>query len=310
MLAGSPAAAVVVDRIAAVVNDEVVTLSEIYDLGGEFIDARVAALGEASRAEAELEVLDSLVMRSLVTQEISRLELQVAQVELDRAVDDIARRNGMDRDTLKVEVERSGLPWDDYLTELGGSLEQAKFSQAVIRPRISVNEDELLDAYRRMVATLPVSEQYELGAIFLSNPPDATLEDRAALMLNAQEAAARVVAGESFEVVAVEVDQGPYGAKGGHMGLYRKGELVAELDEVAFSLGVGEISAPIETPQGIFLLYVFDRLQDEAQPFESVREELFERVYSDRIDDETEQWYQQARRRASVIVKLTDNPAL
>jgi foldase protein PrsA len=129
-------------------------------------------------------------------------------------------------------------------------------------------------------------------------------------MLNAQEAAARVVAGESFEVVAVEVDQGPYGAKGGHMGLYRKGELVAELDEVAFSLGVGEISAPIETPQGIFLLYVFDRLQDEAQPFESVREELFERVYSDRIDDETEQWYQQARRRASVIVKLTDNPAL
>ncbi len=116
----SPARAAVVDRIAAVVNDEVVTLSEVYDLGREFIAQRTKATpGDAKvRRAAELEVLDSIVRRRLVAQEMKRLQLEVTPVEVDRAIDDVARRHGLDRTKLQAEVERSGVTWGKYREEI------------------------------------------------------------------------------------------------------------------------------------------------------------------------------------------------
>ena len=165
-----PLRAEVVDRVAAVVNDEVITLSDIYVLGESFIESNVAGAPDPDtvRRTLELEVLDALILRTLIAQEIERLGLGVTEVELDRTVDDIARRNALDRGSLRREVERGGMPWEAYLEELRENLRQMKFNQAVIRPRIAVNEDELLDAYRRMIGSMDLPQQVQLGAIFLA----------------------------------------------------------------------------------------------------------------------------------------------
>ena len=320
----------VVDRVAAVVNGEVITLSEVYDLGGDFIEQRAAEGADpALRRDGELEVLDSLILRRLISQEIERLGLDVTEVELDRAIDDIAQRNGLNREQLQTEVERTGLPWSEYRTELKENLRQMKFNQGVIQPRITVNEDELKDAYRRLVSAAELPEVVELGAIFIAAPPLAPEIDLASLpreqraeaqrlireaevaaQQNAEKIAAiqeRIAAGEDFAEIAALADEGPYGAQGGRMGTYREGELVATLDEPAFALQVGELSAPIVTGQGSFLLYVFDRYPESPPEFDEVRDRLFEQVYAERIEDETEIWYQQSRRKSAVLIKLEES---
>jgi peptidyl-prolyl cis-trans isomerase SurA len=299
-----PLHAEVTDRIAAVVNDEVITLSDIYDLGGDFIEEQAGARPELRRG-LELEVLDALILRSLIAQEIERLGLSVTEVELDRTIDDIAGRNGLDRDSLKQEVERGGLPWDNYLEELRENIRQMKFSQAVIRPRIAVNEDELKDAYLRMTSSMDLPQQAQLGAIFLALDPAGGEEAQAVLLERSLVARQRVVDGEDFATVSAELDEGPYGSQGGTMGLYSQGELVTSLDGPAFSTPIGEISEPIVTAQGIFLLYIFDRHASDIAPFEEVRDQLLNQVYADRIDLETDLWYEQARRKAALSIKLS-----
>ena len=313
VLAVATADAGVVDRVAAVVNDDVIVLSEVYDLGADYIDQKTAAGGgtPAARRLAELEVVESLVQRRLISQEITRLGLDVTDLEMDRTVDDIASRNGMDRDTLRAEVEKTGLPWAEYKTELRENLRQMKFNEAVIRPRIAVDEDELLDAYKRLVNSADRPMVAELGAIFLSVPADATEAQRDAVRETARATKARIDGGEDFAAVAAEVDQGPYGAQGGKMGSYKKGELVGTLDEVAFSLETGQTSTPIDTPQGVFLLYAFSVAQEGAAEFADVRDKLFDQVYSERIESEVDQWYNGARRQAAVLIKLeSPDPAL
>ena len=305
LLGGGPVAAVVVDRVAAVVNDDVITLSEVYDLGSEFIEQH-AVDGAHARRAAELEVLESLVQRSLISQEIDRLGLEVGELEMERAVDDIARRNGLERDQLRIEVERTGMSWALYREELRENLRQSRFSQAVIQPRISVNEDELQDAYRRSLASDARPQTADLGAIFFPFPADSDAATRDALLAEADAAHARIDGGEAFSAVAAEVDRGPYGARGGAMGSYRQGELVAELDGPAFALPEGAVSAPIATGQGIFLLEIRNRQTDEAPTFEEARDQIFEQVYADRIEDEVAQWYEQARRGAAVSIKLQE----
>lgn len=313
VLSVATADAGVVDRVAAVVNDDVIVLSEVYDLGADYIEQKTVAGGgtPAARRLAELEVVESLVQRRLISQEITRLGLDVTDLEMDRTIDDIASRNGMDRDTLKAEVEKTGLPWAEYKLELRENLRQMKFNEAVIRPRIAVDEDELLDAYKRLVNSADRPMVAELGAIFLSVPSDATDEQRAMVRATARTTKARIDGGEDFAKVAAEVDQGPYGAQGGKMGSYKQGELVGTLDEVAFSLTTGQTSEPIDTPQGVFLLHAFSVAQEGAAAFDDVRDKLFDQVYSERIESEVDQWYNGARRQAAVLIKLeSPDPAL
>ena len=313
LLAAATADAGVVDRVAAVVNDDVIVLSEVYDLGDEYIEQATAAGGgtPTSRRTAELEVVESLVQRRLISQEITRLGLDVTDLEMDRTIDDIASRNGMDRENLRAEVEKTGLPWAEYKAELRENLRQMKFNEAVIRPRIAVDEDELLDAYKRLVNSADRPVIADLGAIFLTVPAGADEAGREAMRAKARAAKARVDGGEDFSAVAGEVDQGPYGVQGGKMGSYKKGELVGTLDEIAFSLATGETSDPVDTPQGIFLLHAFSVAQEGAASFDDVRDKLFDQVYSVRIESEVDQWYTGARRQASVIIKLeSPDPAL
>ncbi len=299
-----PAHAAPVDRIAAVVNDEVVTLSEVYELGRDFIETRAQNGSPAERRTAELEVLDSLIRRCLVEQTVTELQIDATNDDVDRAVSDIARRNGVDVPALRKEIERSGVQWQQYRDEIQEVLREQKFTQMLIRPRIVENEDEIRSAYQRMVAGADQPERAELGAIFLAYPPEATDADKAKLVERAAAVRARVTGGEPFAAVSAEVDQGPYGANGGAMGTFVDGELVGDLNGPVFATAVGDVTPPIATAQGVFLIEVRKREAVPVRPYEAVRDEIAAKVFEGRIEREKDAWYQQARREAAVVIKL------
>jgi len=301
---GGSAQAATVDRIAAVVNEEVVTLSEVYELGRAFIDERARSGTDTDRRTAELEVLDSLIRRRLITQEMLRLQIDAADIEVDRMVDDIARRSGVARDVLRTEIERGGVSWSQYRDEVREMIRDQKFTQMIIRPRIVENEDEIRDAYQRMATQSDQPERVELGAIFFGYPVDGSEAGKAATLDLVELARKRLATGESFAVVSAALDTGPYGANGGSMGTFVQGELVGELDGPAFSTEVGELSSPIETAQGVFLLKVRSREKIPLRAYEEVRDEIASKVFEGRIEREKDTWYQQARRNAAVEIKI------
>lgn len=298
------AQAAMVDRVAAVVNDDVITLSEIYELGGPFIEERVQAGGPGARRAAELEVLETQIQRKLISQEIARLALDVTDEELRRALANVVRGSGLDEAQFRAEVERAGLSWSAYLAEARESLRFEKFKANVLVPRVNVNEDEVRDAWRRAYSGADQPMVQDLGAIHLRFPDGADDAARAEVLGRASAVRARLAAGEPFATVAAEVDEGPFKAQGGRMGTFRQGELVPELEGPVSALAVGGVSEPVVMSHGVFLLTVFDRRAADPPPFDEVRGQLTEQVYGQRIEEELEQWLQSARRRAAVAIKL------
>jgi peptidyl-prolyl cis-trans isomerase SurA len=296
--------AAVVDRVAAVVDDEVITLSEVYELGRTFIDERTSQ-GEgtaAQRRAAELEVLDSIIRRRMITQYLQQIEMDVNDEHIERAIDDVARRHGVERTDLRAEVERSGVTWGTYREEIRASLREQSFGQ-MIRSRVVENEDQIRDAYGRMQAGADLPLVVELGAIYLAY---AAVEAKEAALQKAEMIRARVISGESFGALSAEFDNGPYGAKDGAMGSYSEGELVDVLNGPAFSVEVGAVSAPVITEQGVFLLEVRGREKQPLRPYEEVRDEIAARIYEGQIEREKDTWYQQRRRTASVEIHLEE----
>jgi peptidyl-prolyl cis-trans isomerase SurA len=306
-LVASVARAEIVDRVAAVVDEQVVTLSEVYQLGRAFIDERTRAVdaGPTERRAAELEVLDSIIRRRLVSQYLEELQMDVTDDDIERAIDEVSRRHGVERDALRAEVERSGVTWGAYRDEIREALRDQAFGQ-MIRGRVVENEDQIRDAYRRMQDGAELPMVVDLGAIFL---PHAAFESRAASLAQATAIRARFVAGEPFAALSAEFDQGPYGANGGAMGTYRDGELVGELNGPAFSVAVGTVSDPLTTDQGVFLLEIRKRDKEPLRPYEEVRDEIAARIYQGQIDREKDAWYQQQRRKAAVEVRLEEPKA-
>ncbi len=303
----SLAQAAVVDRVAAVVDNEVVTLSEVYQLGRTFIEERVRTAENSSveRRAAELEVLDSIIRRRLITQYLLQVSMDVTDEHVERAIDDVARRHGVERQALRAEVERSGVTWGAYREEIREALRDQSFGQ-LIRGRVVENEDQIRDAYRRMQDGADNPMVVDLGAIFLSN---AAFKDAASALAKATEIRALLDGGESFAALSAKFDQGPYGANGGAMGTYREGELVDELDKPVFAMNIGEITQPIATDQGVFLLELRKRDKEPLRPYEEVREDIAQRIYQGQIEQEKDTWYQQQRRKSAVEIRLEEPQA-
>lgn len=291
---------VVLDRVAASVNDEVVTLTEIYEFAGAYIDEQVQARGEGSRHAAEREVLERLIARKLVDQEITGLHLDVSGDELDRAMADIASRNGLDMTSLRREIEKTGMSWDQYRSQLEGDLRQMKFAQAVLRPRINISEDELRDAYNRIGATVP--RLAHVQAIFLSIDDPSTKD---AVLAKAKSLRDQAIGGADFAALSAQNDQAGFGGQGGDMGTFKAGELMPELDKAVFATAAGGIAEPVVLSQGVFLLKVVG-FESGADDFQNVRDQLMEQLFQQRMSEEQERWYQQARSRASIKIFLPE----
>lgn len=292
------ARAAVVDRVAAVVNDDIILRSEIYELGSTYIEENVHN-GEP-RARLEADVLDRLIERALVDQEVARLHLAPSDADLDRAIDDTAQRNGLDRDGLKAELARQGLAWDDYRNEMRASLKDYRFAQVVLRPRITITDDELRDLWLR--SGHAGEQEATVEALALALPASADAATIAAVHTKAAEVVAKSKAGTPWKDLADQYDEAKFKEKGGEMGTFRKGELVGPLDGAAFGAAVGE-PVVIDMAGAVFVVRVAAR-HTATSGFEEARAQLENQIFQDRMEDEKERWYQQARRDAAIRVLL------
>ncbi|GDX79419.1 chaperone SurA [Deltaproteobacteria bacterium] len=289
------------DRVAAVVNDEVITLSEVYELGGDYVEEAVTGGGESMRHSAEHAVLERLIERKLVEQQITNLHLDVTEVELDKAIDEVSRRNGMDRDQVRAAVEQQGMDWDTFRAEQKEQLRELKFQRSVLQPRVTITDDELRDAYMRAGGSLG-GEVATLQGIMVAVPAGADTAKLESVRARAREAMVKVDGGVPFAEVSAAYDEGPTKASGGEMGEFQRGQLVPALDTPVFAAEVNKAFI-VELPTALFVFRVTKRHKVDTG-LEEVRGKLTDAIFQTRMQEEQKRWYEQARRAAVVRVLL------
>jgi len=293
----------VVERVAAVVNNEVIALSQIYEIGAEFIaEATSSDDSPAARRAAELQVLEELVAQELMIQEMARLAIDVTSTEVDQALDDISSRNGVDRARLKAEVERTGLVWATYRESITQELRGMKFNQVVLQPRVSISDDEVEGLYKNKAATMEGGRV--LDGIFMAWTEEVSAENPEAFLERFTEARSSLDAGTSWLDVVATFPESPYASQGGRMSAYQRGELVDSLETAAWALGLGEVSQPVLTEGGVFLLRYAEEAPIQLPDIDSIRPQLQAELMMGKLDQERELWLVQARRKASVEIKL------
>lgn len=254
-------------RIAAIVNDEIISA---YDL-----ESRIRLIIVSSNLPESPEVMERLrpqALRSLIDdrlrlQETKKAGITVADEELVRAMADIERANGMPADSLGRFLASRGVDKSALANQIEADVAWSKFLKARVMPRVQVSDDEI-DAGVKKLEEAKNKPQYLVAEIFL--PIDSPADEEEANTL-ANRMIGELRQGASFPALARNFSKGPTAAKGGNLGWILEGQLPADLDAAVRRLEPGQMSGAVRSLDGIRILHLRERRvggarHDEPEP--------------------------------------------
>ena len=242
-------------RIAAIVNDEVVSGFDVE----QRIKLVIASANMRDTAETRRrlrgQVLQGLVDERLQLQEAQRFNVEATPQDIDRAVAHIAAQNKIDTAQLERALRSRDVPRAVLEERLKAEITWTKLIQRRFSASVQIGDEEI-DEILTDLKDNAGKAQHRISEIFLpvSEPAELPQVQREALRLRQQ-----LNEGASFPAMAREFSRGSTANEGGQVGWVRPGQLGPELDAAITDLDVGEISQPVETVGGIYLIRLDDR---------------------------------------------------
>lgn len=302
-----PAVGQVVEEIVAVVNDDVITLTEYKEQFDATVQQLRSALqGEEYERQYQLlknEILNMMITDLLLMQQAREKNLNVSE-QVKMAIENIKKENNLESDDdLKRGLAQQGLDYGQWIKQLEDNmLKQATVYSEVDRS-IVLDDAEIVNYYKQHPAEFTEPEEYHVRAIYLA----AEGKDPAGLEATRALVSGKLEAGEPFNALAKEYSDGPAREAEGDLGRFKKGELDKTLEGAVSGLKAGETGAWVETKNGWYLLKLEEKKDSRLMTFEEVKKNVEERLYSEKKSKKLEE-YLKTLREKSYIKILKPNP--
>ena len=252
--------AALVDRIVAVVGNEVVTLSELTDRR-IFAEQQLRRQGTPlpERALLERQILERLILDKAQTQLANANGIRVEEAQIDRALERIAEGNNLSLADFRNRLEKDGIPFDKFRAEVRGQMQMTRLREREVDDRIEVSDSEI-DLYLEENAHLSgARNEFSLAHILVRLPDQASPERIEQARARAEKARQDAIAGGDFGKLAATYSDSPDALEGGLMG-WRAEDRLPELFTGALkSMRPGDVSTVLRSPGGFHILKLVDR---------------------------------------------------
>jgi len=305
-----------IDRVVAVVNDDVITLSELEKEGSIYFE-RIKAQAPAAEvdralAKAKEELLSSMVDKFIVRQQAAKLSISVGDKELDSAIDQILARNNATMEDFRRDLATMNISEQEYRDNLRDQVLQSKLINFEVRSRIVITEEDIQAYYQKEYTQKKGESGYHLLQMGFTWRNTVTLtqagfDTQEAAREKAEEIRARVRDGESFTELAKAYSNLPSASNGGDIGLFEKDEMAPYMKDAILGIRPGEITPIIETDntfQFFKLLSVREGDIVVKAPYESVREEIRDILYRQEMEVKYKEWVKSLREEAYIKILL------
>ena len=303
----SLAAGQVVEEIVAVVNEDVITLSDYkgqYDSTVQQL--RAAFQGEEYEKQLALlkkEMLNMMITDLLLMQQAKEKNLNVGE-QLKGAVENIKKENNIaSDDDLKRVLSQQGVDYEQWLRNLEENMLKQGLIYSEVDRSIVLDDSEIVGYYKLHPQEFTEPEEYKIRAVYLSTEGKAA----AALEEMKNEISGKLKAGEPFNVLAKDYSDGPAKETEGDLGTFKKGELDKALEQAVSKLKAGETSGWVETKNGWYLLKLEEKKDSRLMTFEEVKKNVEERLFTQKREKKLEE-YLKGLREGSYIKILKPNP--
>lgn len=245
---------VLLDRVAAVVNDGIVLVSDL-DRQQQLIAERLQQAGQQLPPGNILrqQVLERLIMQEIQMQRAERLGIKVADEMVNQALAEVATRNGIQFSDLPAALERQGVDYRSYREEVRREMTLSGLRQRDVYSRIYVSPREVEQCFAKRKTSPGDDVEYDLQHILVAVPASATPEQAEERVARAQDVYQRARRGDDFAQLAISYSDAGTALEGGALGWRKGSQLPSFASEIIPRLQAGEVTEPIRTPSGLHI---------------------------------------------------------
>ena len=253
------------DKILAVVNDEVILESDLQDMEQTIrqqIRQRDAAMPPSDILRKQ--VLERLIMQRLQIQEADKVGIRVGDDALNAALKQIADKNQLTLRQFRDVLEKDGYDFSQFRETIRDEMIIARLRKSQVEDRVVVSDREV----DNFLATQKIQDggqvEYDLQHILISLPEAASPEEVQAAQEKLEKVQALLKEGGDFSQVAAGYSDGQNALEGGELGWRKQGELPSLFADVVPTLAVGEVSQPLRSGSGFHLVRVKDKKSEDV----------------------------------------------
>ena len=298
-----------VDRIVAIVNDDIIVLSEL-DRELKPYREKIKANGYAPNEEKKMlfdmreKLLSVLIDDKLRDQEIAKSEdITVTREEVNGTIEKIKKDGYLTDEELREELEKGGLTMKAYTQQIREQILRGKLMNRKVVQQIIITPEDVRAYYDRHKDKYGGKTQYHLRHILMKKP--SLMEDKAqdkVIQEKMDDILEQLNSGASFEALAKAHSESPTGADGGDLGVFGLGSLSDQIKTGIRSLKPGQYSPVIDTDQGYQIFLLQDIIEEPGASLEDATAEIHEALYGEIVEKEYTAWIESLRKQAHIKI--------
>lgn len=299
--------AAVVDRIVAVVNDEIITL---YDLNNELrpYEENIKALGYSPDKARETlfkvrsDLLNKLIDQKLTDQQIKKNNIRVSSNEVDKAIERIKKSRSYTDEDLRAGLAQQGLTMEEYREKLKQQLLRSHLVNREVKSKIVVTNKEIEEYYDAHLEKYAGKPKYHIWNMAIRFSPYADETEKQGAKEKLEAVLAQLKQGRSFESLARETANVAEMPGGSDLGLFQLDELAPELQSVVRFMKAGEYSSILNSPNGYQIIYVEEVIAADPKAIADAKKEIEEILYNEAINNRFDSWLSELRERSHIKI--------
>lgn len=286
-----PAFSQQISKIAAVVNDDIITTRQL--------EQRIASQPGTVNSEAQrLQLLDMMIAELLMEQRSAEIGIEVTDDDIEKAITDVERQNNISRDQLEQALLAQGLTLQSYRQQLSRQIMRYKLMGREVQSKVDITRQEVRNYFQEHVDDYRQPPKVRISR--LSFPLGDNGEQA---QQDAELALRKLQQGETIDDVLLALSA-TTSIEGGEMGSFVAGELSLTFEQALSGLGNGETTDILTLGGLLHILKVEERIPGRVAELASVEADIREALRKDKMETKLQQWRDELRSEAYVDIRL------
>ena len=299
----------VLDKVAAKVNSEIITLSAIEERAELLRQKYVGAPISISEQDLLKDALNMIIEERLQIQEGKKFGFIVDENAIDAAVEDIKKKNGLADGQLQEMLKREGRTLESYKNHIRDQILVSKITQFEIGNRVKVSEKSIIKYYKKNQKDFWEEGKVRARHILFISERGSSENHRRAKLRQAKKVLSEIRKGSEFSKLAIKYSEDVSASSGGDVGFVKRGKMVREFEEAVFSLKPGQISDIVETEYGYHIIKVDEVLPGKTLILKDVKDQIHKILSMQKQKQVYDDWINELKKSAFIEVTLFDEPA-
>lgn len=275
------------DKIIAVVNDDVITQNELDNRIADFIVQLKLDKNSTEQMKAlTKQVLERMIGTRIQLQMAKQMGITIDDISLNRMIEKIAQSNNLSLDELKTTLSKDGVDFARFREQTREDLIVKQLQQRVVANKINISDQEVQRFIDNKLKKNNESGKYQIQHILISTPESATPEAISKAKEKADRLYGEINNGADFKTLAIQQSDGRNALKGGDLGWRSGNELPESFVDAIKELNKGETAAPVRSASGFHILKLIDKSSSKNMVTQTQARHILIRTSKERNDDD------------------------